>query len=703
MTDRMDLEREFSAAFEVGDLERVEELWLTALDYSEIPVDQLLDVRRTLWKKGEKGLARTLLDLLADSLTERGDNDEALIAVRELVRLTDKPGPELLGRLETILRAARSGCPSLEPVLQRYQLTKARRPVDILDEIERWLDHDRDTIVEVVGQGVGRVVDANLELETIKVDIGGRRPVSVPYGGVSRFLRRLPPGDFRRRAVEDPEGLRREVKEAPGDALADLLESLGGPADVAAIKSALEGLIETDAWTTWWGKARKHPRLLTSGSGSRLRYAVGASAEAAADALLDELRSTDPRQRLTVARRLAARGPEAASETARFLAASLPELANADPGLAWETAGALASLPGGEEAARQCRTGLLAECQPLQLLVGIQDRGERESALAEMRAADPESWVELWSDWMLHEQHPAVLDFVAQALESSGSSDQLDATLEAIFRNHLEHPAQFIWACEAISRAGAPEPLRRRMTPSLLEKLPDTLTKREFSPLRGRAKALLDGGAVAVRVILEAASSQQADRFVARLQRISTVEPQRARLVEQAAIQRRGARVEVEAPLLVATQEAVEAKREELRNLLEDEIPKTLKGINAAAAEGDLRENFEYHMLRDRQELQSARAAKLQRELGIVRILSPGAADSSQVNIGTVVHLDGSDGAPLVPVTILGSWDADVERRVFANGSELAQRLIGRRVGDEVEVDGVPAKITRIEAWRGHD
>ena len=47
--------------------------------------------------------------------------------------------------------------------------------------------------------------------------------------------------------------------------------------------------------------------------------------------------------------------------------------------------------------------------------------------------------------------------------------------------------------------------------------------------------------------------------------------------------------------------EAVEAKREELRTLLEVDIPKTLKGINAAAAEGDLRENFEYHMLRDRQ------------------------------------------------------------------------------------------------------
>jgi len=131
------------------------------------------------------------------------------------------------------------------------------------------------------------------------------------------------------------------------------------------------------------------------------------------------------------------------------------------------------------------------------------------------------------------------------------------------------------------------------------------------------------------------------------------------------------------------------------------EIPKTLKGINAAAAEGDLRENFEYHMLRDRQELQSARAAKLQEALAVVRILEPGAADTSSVNVGTVIHLESEDGEALEPVTILGMWDADLDRRIFANGSDLAQRMLGRRPGDVVEIDDITATITRIETWTG--
>lgn len=701
MSEHAQIDPQLAAALDADDLERVEELWLEALEEPAIPTDGLLELRRALWKKGHKALASTLLELLADALEQRRDSNAALAALRELVRLSEKPDPELLARLEKALVAARAGSPSLKQVLDRHPLRESRRPLEQLELVERWLDFDRGTIVEVAGQGVGTVVDANLSLENIRVDLGGgRRPVSVPFGAAARFLRRLPPGDFRRRAVEDAGRLQRETIEEPGEALVALLESLGEPADVAAIKAALDGIIDADGWSSWWSKARKHPRLLVSGAGSRLRYAAGASAQAAAELLLDELRSTDPRQRLAVARRLATRGPTEAAETASFLASTLDALAGSDPGLAWETAGVLAGLAAGSSAAAAARERLIAGCSPLQLLLGIQDRGEREAALAAVRSAHPEGWTELWSDWMLHEQHPAVLDLIARALDQAGAGDLLDAGLEAVFRNHLEHPAQFMWACETMVQPAAPEPLRRRATPSLLEKLPDTLTRSEFGPLRGRAKALLDGGAVAVRIILESASPQQVDRFVARVARISAVEPQRARLLEQAAIQRRGSpAAEVEAPIFVATNESIEARRRELAALLEVEIPKTLKGITAAAAEGDLRENFEYHMLRDRQELQSAKAAKLQRELGMVRALSPGAADNSRVNIGTVIRLSGPAGEELAPITILGSWDADVERRIFANGSELAQRLLGRGVGDEVEVDGVRATIAAINAW----
>ncbi|MEE4271558.1 MAG: GreA/GreB family elongation factor [Thermoanaerobaculales bacterium] len=697
MSDRPAISTAFENALDTDDFDRVEELWLEALDRDRVRVDELLEVRRRLWSAGRKNLALTLLDLLVDTLEERDDPYQTLAALRELVRLTDKTDAELLERLQRALTATRADSPSLTAIVSRYSLTSQRKPTEALREMESWLDHDRGTIVEVVGQGVGRVIELNLELDNIKVDIGGRRPVSVPFGAVAKFLRPLPEGDFRRRKVEEPETLAEYARSQPGEALVEVIESLGNDIDVASIKSALDGTIDLKSWTSWWGKARKHPRVLTSGTGSRLRYSVSESAEDATDVLLNELEHADPRQRLTVAKRLAARGDDASAEAVRILESSMGSFD--DPGLAWETAAALDSFPEGGSAADDIRERVLTTSAPLLILGGIQDRQIRATALEAIRSAHPDDWTEAWGEWLLHEEAPAVLDLIASTLDAEGATDALDAAIEAVFRNHLQHPAQFVWACERMINQDAPQPLRRRMTPSLLEKVPDGLNRREFASLRGRCKALLDGGKVAIKLLLESATEAQAQRFSQRVARLPGIEPQRVRLVEQAAHQAHGSSDPGDdGPLLVATQHAVETQRAELKQLLEVDIPKTLKGINAAAAEGDLRENFEYHMLRDRQELQSARAAKLQRELGEVRILEPGAADASKVNIGTVVHFEGDAPAPL---TILGAWDADVDQRVFANGSGLAEELLGCSVGDEVEVEGREAVIARIEAWQG--
>jgi len=702
MTETIEIRPEFAEALETEDWDRVEELWLEALDATPISTTELFEVRRLTWKAGRKNLARTLLELLADSLEEGSESAEALAALRELVRLASpKPPTELTERMINAFSRERSESPSLEAVLEKYPMVTARRPIEELEAAECWLDHDLGSVVEVVGQGVGRVVDLNLQLENIKVDLGGSRPVSIPFGAVRRHLRPLPEGDFRRRKVEIPEELAAFVENEPGAALAEVLESLDEPSGVSAIKAALEGLLPTAKWNSWWTKARKNPRILSSGSGSRLRYTVSHSAEGADEALLEELRTAPPSGRLAIARRLADRDQETASAAAAVLKDSLAGLESSEPGLAWQTAGILASLPGGGDAANSSRQRLIQTDAPLVLLSGIADRSARSDALTAIVESSPDGWPEVWAEWLLHEEGTNLLAEITAKLEAAGHAELVDQAMEAVFRNHANHPAQFVWACEAMSEDDCPQAIRSRMTPSILEKIPDAITRKEFSSIRGRAKGLLDGGKVAIRLLMESANAQQAARFSQRIARLDSVEPQRQRLVEQAAQHQHKDPAADERPVLAATKSAVEAKQEELRTLLEVDIPRTLKGINAAAAEGDLRENFEYHMLRDRQELQSARAAKIQEELTQVRILEPGAADVSAVNIGTVIHLEDEDGNILEPITILGAWDADLDRRIFANGSDLAQRMLGRKPGDEVEIDDGSATITRIEPWNG--
>lgn len=143
------------------------------------------------------------------------------------------------------------------------------------------------------------------------------------------------------------------------------------------------------------GKGPETSRILTSGTGSRLRYSISDSAENATAVLLTELDQADPRLRLTIAKRMAVRGEDATDDAARILAESIDGFTD-DPGLAWETATVLNTLPGGSEAAAAAQAGIIETAQPIRILGGIQDRQARMAALEAIRQGHQEEWTTIW-------------------------------------------------------------------------------------------------------------------------------------------------------------------------------------------------------------------------------------------------------------------------------------------------------------------
>ena len=142
----------FQEALDAEAWESIEELWLESLDRKPVPLKELLEVRRLLWKAGKKNLARTLLELLAETLESCGDDEGAFRALKELLRLSEKPGRELVGRVLDALRKARAGKPSLEAVLKKYPIVGSRRLIDELEAVETWLGFDVGSAVEVRDQ-----------------------------------------------------------------------------------------------------------------------------------------------------------------------------------------------------------------------------------------------------------------------------------------------------------------------------------------------------------------------------------------------------------------------------------------------------------------------------------------------------------------------------------------------------------------------
>ena len=122
-----------------------------------------------------------------------------------------------------------------------------------------------------------------------------------------------------------------------------------------------------------------------------------------------------------------------------------------------------------------------------------------------------------------------------------------------------------------------------------------------------------------------------------------------------------------------------------LRRLKEQERPEVVEAIEVARAHGDLSENAEYHAAKERQSQIEAQVIDLEDKLSRAIIIDPRTLSGDKVVFGATVHLLDDDDKP-VTYQIVGQTEADAKIGRISYSSPLGRALIGRRVGEEVEV-----------------
>lgn len=136
---------------------------------------------------------------------------------------------------------------------------------------------------------------------------------------------------------------------------------------------------------------------------------------------------------------------------------------------------------------------------------------------------------------------------------------------------------------------------------------------------------------------------------------------------------------------LLVSYESLDRRKAEYEDLVNNRIPANIKDISIARSYGDLRENFEYHAAKQMQNVLNTRKNDLERDLERARPTDFKGADTSAVNIGTKVVLALASGEKR-ELTMLGAWDADPEKNIISYLSEVGQVLLGKSVGEEVEI-----------------
>ena len=138
---------------------------------------------------------------------------------------------------------------------------------------------------------------------------------------------------------------------------------------------------------------------------------------------------------------------------------------------------------------------------------------------------------------------------------------------------------------------------------------------------------------------------------------------------------------------LVVSWESLERRKNEYRELVEKKIPANSKEIALARSYGDLRENHEYKAAKEMQKLLMRRKGELELQLVRARGTDYSNPRTDVVSIGTIVNATDLATNQAEHFTVLGAWDSDPEKGVVSYLSPVAQSLLNRKVGDEVEFE----------------
>jgi len=140
---------------------------------------------------------------------------------------------------------------------------------------------------------------------------------------------------------------------------------------------------------------------------------------------------------------------------------------------------------------------------------------------------------------------------------------------------------------------------------------------------------------------------------------------------------------------------------EELKRLKTIERPAVIAAISEARQHGDLSENAEYHAAKERQGWIEGRIAEIEDKIARAQVIDVSKLSGKQVKFGATVSVVDEDTEEEARYQIVGDHEADVKEGRISLSSPLSRAMIGKEVGEVVEVytpGGVKAyEILKVE------
>lgn len=154
---------------------------------------------------------------------------------------------------------------------------------------------------------------------------------------------------------------------------------------------------------------------------------------------------------------------------------------------------------------------------------------------------------------------------------------------------------------------------------------------------------------------------------------------------------------------VILTEEGVKKVEEELEYLRTVKRKEITQKIKVALSFGDLSENSEYDEAKNDQAFVEGRIATLENLLKNVKVVGKEDVDTNIVSVGAIVKVRDLEYGDEMEFTIVGSAEADPSQMKISNEAPIGRGLLGKKVGDKVDIQVPDGTITYevIEIKRG--
>lgn len=139
------------------------------------------------------------------------------------------------------------------------------------------------------------------------------------------------------------------------------------------------------------------------------------------------------------------------------------------------------------------------------------------------------------------------------------------------------------------------------------------------------------------------------------------------------------------------TQEGYDELIAELKDIKEERLPKAIERVATARSFGDLSENSEYHAAREDLSFLEGRIAELEALLSKAKVIKQKKGKQTNISVGSTVTVH--VGKTKHVYQIVGEWEANPKEKKISESSPLGKALIGKKIGEEIEVEAPAGKI----------